>query len=92
MIFSQTSENLVLHLFILFFYINNLSLSAQVRGRRVVGSGPETAATTNAGSMYDNHYDPYGQPQGQQPPPQLFDDTSSQNYGYGNQGEGGRQV
>ncbi|XP_047501729.1 protein YIF1B-B-like isoform X4 [Penaeus chinensis] len=63
---------------------------SQVRGRRVVGSGPETASTTNAGSMYDNQYDPYGQPQGQQAPPQLFEDTSGQNYGYGNQAAGYR--
>ncbi|KAK7074949.1 Protein yif1b [Halocaridina rubra] len=36
--------------------------------------------------MYDSQYDPYGQPQHHQPPPQLFEDTSSPSYAYGNQG------
>lgn len=58
---------------------------AQVRGQRTPGGG--SPATKTMGDMYDNQYNAYGQPQQpQQAPPQLFEDTSSQNYGYGNQG------
>lgn len=55
----------------------------QVRGRRIAGGG--SAPPTSASSMYEpQQYDAYGQPIPQQP--QLFDDTSTQNYGYGQQG------
>ncbi|KAK3860290.1 hypothetical protein Pcinc_033647 [Petrolisthes cinctipes] len=53
----------------------------QVRGRRIAGGG--STPPTSASSMYEQQYDAYGQPLPQQP--QLFDDTSTQNYGYGQQ-------
>ncbi|XP_071543480.1 protein YIF1B-B isoform X2 [Panulirus ornatus] len=62
-------------------------LGAQVRGQKTSSGGP--SATRTMGDMYDNQYNTYGQPRHQQAPPQLFEDTSGQNYGYGNQGYGG---
>nr|XP_045616707.1 protein YIF1B-B-like isoform X3 [Procambarus clarkii] len=60
----------------------------QNRGRRVLGGG--LPSEKSVGNMYENQYDAYGQPQQQQQaPPQLFEDTSGQNFGYGNQGYAG---
>ncbi|XP_069957436.1 protein YIF1B-A isoform X1 [Cherax quadricarinatus] len=63
----------------------------QVRGGRVLSGG--SGGTRNVASMYDSQYDVYGQPRNQHPPPappppQLFEDTSGQNFAYGNQGYG----
>ncbi|KAG7154988.1 protein YIF1B-A-like isoform X2 [Homarus americanus] len=59
----------------------------QPRGRRVASDNP--SSTLGGGDMQENMYDQYGQPRQQQAPPQLFEDTSGQNYDYGNQGYGG---
>lgn len=84
----------------LFLTYPTARLRQQVRGRKPAFGASRGPGDGTATTMYDHQhhqqqqqqqqYDMYGQPLPQQgpPPPQLFEDTSSQAYNsYGNQGE-----